>query len=413
MPVTDRRRFLRSAFAAASSTPLLQSLLHADEPNHHSPDTRHPLKITAVRTHHLKTELPFAFGGAWGWSNVCETLLVEIETDAGLTGWGETAPLQGIRGLITDLGPRMIGKNALQHRKLWRELWGANFGNGMALGGIDMALQDVRGQALGLSVAELYGDRVRNEVPAYSSAPNYIEGRDARQSYPEEGAKLVADGFRALKIRLGGETLKADIEAATALREAVGPDIRLMVDGNGGYSMGPAIRMGRALDELGYDFFEEPLPQAGYAGYPELTAALEIPIAAGEVLNSRVDALDLIERRAMRIIQPDVSLCGGIGECLFIAELARLHGIPCIPHCWGGALVTTATLQLLSLLPNPTISRLPDAPMIELGTYDNPFRTELVTHPPQQRNGMVDIPTGPGLGVTVVREVIEKYAVKD
>ncbi len=216
--------------------------------------------------------------------------------------------------MINDLGKKLVGKNALQHRKLWRELWGANFGNGMAIGGIDMALQDVRGQALGLSIAELYGDRVRDQIPAYASAPNYIQGKDHRKTYPDEGAQLVADGFRALKIRLGGDTLAADIQAATALREAVGPDVRLMVDGNGGFTMGPAIRMGRALDELGYYFFEEPLPQAGYAGYPELTSALEIPIAAGEVLNSRADALELIDRRAMRIIQPDVSLCGGIGE---------------------------------------------------------------------------------------------------
>jgi D-galactarolactone cycloisomerase len=411
MPPTKRRHFLQSTLAAAAS-PLLNSLFAAEDDTK-QPAAKPPLTITAVRTHHLKTELPFAYGGAWGWSNVCETLLVEIQTDAGLTGWGETAPLQGIRGLINDLGQRLVSKNALQHRKLWRELWGPNFGNGMALGGIDMALQDVRGQALGLSVAELYGDRVRDQIPAYASAPNYIQGKDHRKTYADEGAQLVADGFRALKIRLGGDTLAADIHAATALREAVGPDVRLMVDGNGGYTMGPAIRMGRALDELDYYFFEEPLPQAGYAGYPELTSALEIPIAAGEVLNSRADALDLIDRRAMRIIQPDVSLCGGIGECLFIAELARLRGIPCIPHCWGGAFVTAATLQLLSLLPNPTVSRTPDPAMIELGTYANPFRTELVTHPPLQKNGLVDVPTGPGLGMTINPEVIQKYAVND
>jgi D-galactarolactone cycloisomerase len=231
-----------------------------------------------------------------------------------------------------------------------------------------------------------------------------------RKQYPEDAARLVADGFRALKVRLGGESLEVDIEAAVNLRDAVGPDVRLMVDGNGGYTLGPAIRMGRELDRLGYYFFEEPLPQAGYAGYPELTAALEIPIAAGEVLNSRAEAQQLVERRAMRIIQPDVSLCGGISEGLFIAELARLSGIQCIPHCWGGALVTAATLQLLSLLPDPTVSRTPDPPMIELGVYENPFRDELVAQPPRQEDGFVKVPTGPGLGVNVIREVIERFA---
>jgi D-galactarolactone cycloisomerase len=419
---SHRRHFLQSALtgaaALAANSPLLHQLLRADDegtrrPDHQTPDTREPLKITAVHTHHVKTEIGIAYGGAWGWSNVCDTLLVEIETDAGLTGWGETAPLQGIQALINELGAKLVGKNALQQRKLWREMWGWNFGNGMALGGIDMALQDVRGKALNLSVAEMYGDRVRDKVPAYASAPNYIQGQDVRKQYPDEGAKLVADGFRALKIRLGGEPLAVDIDAAAALRDAVGPDVKLMVDGNGGYQMGPAIRMGRELDQLGYYFFEEPLPQAGYAGYPELTAALQIPIAAGEVLNSRADALTLIERRGMRIIQPDVSLCGGIGECLFIAEMARLSGIPCIPHCWGGALVTSATLQLVSLLPEPTVSRLLDSPMIELGAYENPFRDELVTNPPKQVDGFVEVPTGPGLGVEVIREVVEKYAVEE
>src|SRR5690606_22821292 len=121
-----------------------------------------------------------------------------------------------------ELGDKLVGRNVLQHRKLWRELWGANFGNGMAVGGIDMALQDVRGKALGLSVAELYGDRVRDKVPAYASAPNYIKGRDVRRQYPEDAAKLVSDGFRALKVRLGGESLEVDIEAAINLRDAVG-----------------------------------------------------------------------------------------------------------------------------------------------------------------------------------------------
>jgi D-galactarolactone cycloisomerase len=115
----------------------------------------------------------------------------------------------------------------------------------------------------------------------------------------------------------------------------------------------------------------------------------------------------------MRIIQPDVSLCGGIGECLFIAEMARLHGIPCIPHCWGGALVTAATLQLLSLLPEPTVARTPDSPMLELGTYHNPFRDELVANPPKQVDGFVDVPTGPGLGVDVIRDVVDRYAVDE
>src|SRR5262249_14822030 len=136
-----------------------------------------PLKITGVKTFYLEHKLPKAIGPSTAYYSTRDALLVKITTDTGLVGWGETASLDGVRGTIEALGARLLGKNPLEHRKLWREMWGPNFGNGLAVGALDIALQDLRGKALNLSVAELYGGRLRDRVPAYAAAMNYTEGQ--------------------------------------------------------------------------------------------------------------------------------------------------------------------------------------------------------------------------------------------
>jgi D-galactarolactone cycloisomerase len=318
-----------------------------------------------------------------------------------------------VRALITrQYAPLLIGRNPLEHRKLWRELWGPNFGNGIALGGLDMALDDLRGKALGLPVAELYGGRLRDRVPACASAMNYVEGEDPAEQYPREATALVARGFRALKMRIGGQSIRRDLAAIAAVRQAAGPDIRLMADGNGAYTLGAAIAMGRELERLNLHWFEEPLPQStpDYAGYEVLAAKLDIAIAACENLTSRGTFKEAIARRAMDIVQPDISTAGGIGECLFVAEMARLWGIQCVPHCWMGALGTAATVHLVSLLPDTSWSRGTQAPMLELDMVENPFRDDLLLTPLDLKDGFVKVPNGPGLGVEVDEAKLDFYA---
>jgi len=407
--VSNRRSFLQTTLAAGATLGLVEASSAAQSNAASSRD----LRISGVETFLLEHQLPRAIGPSTAMYRKRTSLLVKISTDAGLVGWGETAPLGGVRGLIEkQLAPALIGQNPLEHRKLWRRLWGPNFGNGLAVGAVDVALHDLRGKALGLSVADMYGGRLRDRVPAYASAMNYTEGLEPEEQYPAEAADLTRRGFRAMKMRLGGLSIRRDRAAAAAAREAVGPDVKLMADGNGAYSMGTAIEMGRHLEDLGFYFFEEPLPQAPrYAGYETLTAKLDIPIAAGEVLDSRGAAKDLIARHAMRIIQPDVSLCGGIAECLFVAEMSRLWGIRCNPHCWGGGLTIAATLQVLSLLPDASWARTTETPMLEFDVYENPFREKLITEPSVLKDGFVDVPQGPGLGVEVDENVLRRYTV--
>jgi D-galactarolactone cycloisomerase len=370
------------------------------------------MKITSVKTHLLRHRLPRAYGVSTYLYDVRESVLVQITTDEGLVGWGETAHLAGVRGLIEEqLAAQLIGKDPLQHRRLWRELWGPNFGNGLAVGAVDTALHDVRGKALNLSIADQYGGRLRDRVPVYASAMNYVDGMDPLKQYPEEAAGLVQRGFQALKMRIGRFSQRRDLATVAAVREAVGPDIRLMADANGAYTVSETIQMGKELEKLGLYWFEEPLPQEHYIGYEVITDKLDIAIAAGEALASRGAFQEVLTRRAMDIVQPDISLCGGIAECLFVCELARLFGIQAAPHCWGGAITIAATVQLLALLPDASWAHTTYTPMLELDCYENPFRDQVVKQPVQVREGYVEVPTGPGLGIEIDEEVVRRYEV--
>lgn len=372
------------------------------------------MRITSVKTYHLRYCLPRRIGVSHQqFFSSRESLLVSITTDQGLTGWGETAPLGGVRGMIEEqLGPLLVGQDPRDHRRLWRQLWGPNFGNGLAVGAVDIALHDLRGKALNLSIGELYGGRLRDSIPVYASGMNYTEGRDPEEQYPEDAAVFLSRGFRAMKMRIGGLPTRRDLAAVAAVREAVGPDIKLMADANGAYTISTAVQVGKELERLGLYWFEEPLPQADYAGYEVLSDKLQIAIAGGEVIDSRGAAKDLIMRRGVDIIQPDPSLCGGIAEALFIAEMAHLSSIQCMPHCWGGAITIAASLQLLCLLSDSTWSRESETPMLELDVNENPFRDELLQKPIHIHDGKVAVPAGPGLGIEVDEDVVKRYEVK-
>lgn len=374
------------------------------------------LKITAVKAYLLRHKLsrPMGVSVSVPLDKTRQALLVKIETDAGLSGWGETAPIAGVRATVVDhLGPLLVGQNPLEQRRLWRLMWGPNFGNAMAVGAVDMALNDVRGKALNLPVAELYGGRLRDRVPAYASAMNYVEGLEPEEQFPKEAAEMVKRGFKAIKMRIGRYPVAREAKVAAAIRAAVGPDIRLMADGNAAYTMGAALEMGHELHKLGFVNFEEPLPQQApkYAGYEELRKKLPLPLAAGEGVDSRASAKELIDRRAMDIMQPDVSLCGGISEALFIAETAALSGIGCLPHCWGSDIVIAATVHLLALLPDPHFGFATDTPMLEYDQTENPWRDGLAKGSFPLREGHVMVPTKPGLGIEVDEEIVRKYAV--
>ncbi|MSR56659.1 MAG: mandelate racemase/muconate lactonizing enzyme family protein [Planctomycetaceae bacterium] len=411
----SRRDWLRTGLAGSCGTVAAWSVLQKQAEADEARGKPSSLTITKVETFALEHKLPRAIGPSVALSNLRDALLVKISTDSGLVGWGETADVGGTRGIIEDhLKNVLLGKNPFEHRKLWGTMWGANFGDGRAVAGCDLALHDLRGKALGLSIADLYGGRQRDKVMGYAAAMNYTEGVKPEDQHPPEAAALARQGFRAMKIRTGRFGYKRDLAVMQKIREAVGPDVRLLTDGNGAFTLPQAVKFGKELEKLDFYCFEEPLPQApNYAGYDVLTESLDIAVSGGEVLDSRATAREHIVRRSFDIIQPDVSLCGGIAEVLFIAEMARLFGIQALPHCWAGAITIAATLQVNSLL-SPHFPGFAggDEPMLEFDVYENPFRDEIVAKKFELKQGYFDVPTGPGLGIEIVEDVVRKYAKK-
>ena len=227
----------------------------------------------------------------------------------------------------------------------------------------------------------------------------------------EEANEFVGNGFVAIKMKIGLGSPKLDIERVAAVRKAIGDDVRLMVDANHCFTVPQAIRIGRELEKLNVEWFEEPISPEDVDGYVEVSRSLDMAVAGGENEFTRWGFRDLVVRKAMDIIQPDVCAAGGISECRKIAALASAHGVECIPHAWGSAIGLAATLHFLAALPDQPPSFRPMPPLLELEQCENPFRDLLSVEPIVQQGGKVQIPTGAGLGIEINRSVLDRYRV--
>ena len=370
------------------------------------------MKITSIETIVMRHELARPAGPASVLNKARSTLLVRMETDDGLVGWGETAPLGGVRQAVEqDYAPLLLGRDPTWVQRSWRTPWLEPFESGLGLAAVDIAIHDLWGKALGVPIHQLYGGARRTRVPAYASGMVYLEGIHPRDRWIPEALDLVEQGFRAIKIRTGRYDPDVELPLLAKLREALPADVRLAVDAWGSYTLATAMRVGRELGAMGFYFYEEPLPQYGYRGYPELTAALDIAVSGGEMLQNRAAFRELFERRAVDIVQPDVSLCGGIAEMLFIADLAALYGIRTLPHSWNGAITEAASLQIAALLPEPTMMPGNDVPLLEHDTTENPFVSGGLRAPLVFRDGAFELPTGPGLGIEMDEAWLRAHAV--
>ena len=370
------------------------------------------MRVASIDTIRVRADLSVPRGPSVLTYHSRESLFIKLTLDDGTVGWGETYATAGVEATIHDaLAPLLVGASALDSRRWHAQMLRATFENGFAIGGVDLALQDAAGKALGLPVHRLHGGAVRATVQAYASLPGYFDDRMPEDHWVDEAQALVLQGFRAMKFRVGRFPPAHELRVLAAVRDAVGPDIKLMADGNAAYSPALAQQMAPGLRELAFDWFEEPLPQSGYLGYPVLRGEIDLPLAGGEGLQSRHAAYHALQRGCFDIVQPDVSICGGIAEVLFIGELARMTAVRCIPHCWGGAVMLAATLQVAALLPEPARLPLADAPMLEFDVTENPFRAEISPSETFRLvDGCVAVPTEPGLGVQVDEAALRHYA---
>ena len=272
-----------------------------------------------------------------------------------------------------------------------------------------MALDDLRARVRGVPVSGLYGPRLRDRVRPYASSRGYVEGLTPEEAWSQEAAASHDDGFRAMKLRIGRYDLDEEIAAIERV-VAASPPMTWMADGNGGYSLDQSRRLGAALENLGFRWLEEPLPTHDYFAYAALARELTIPLAGGEILESADAATPLLAAGSFDLIQPDVSICGGIGGLLEIGRAAAAVGRHMVPHACSGAIATAATLQILAVLPTVDAPSWAE-PLLEFDVGENPIRTDLLTVPLAPVAGWMAIPDGPGLGVEVDEAAVRRLTV--
>lgn len=378
------------------------------------------MKVTDVIAHQLSVSVDEPFTSSRGWYyNTKGALLVEIRTDDGIVGWGDCyGPAPVNRAIVESLlKPSVVGRDPFDVEVIWEALYNKvkDYGlTGMtisAISGVDIALWDIIGKACGKPVHKLLGGCFRDRVDAYATGLYFKDFDRLIEEAVEEASGYVEQGFRAVKMKIGLGDPKLDLRRVAAVREAVGDDVQLMVDANHCFTVPQAINLGRELEKLDVYWFEEPISPEDVEGYVEVSRALDMAVAGGENEFTRYSFRNLIERRAMDIVQPDVCAAGGLTECKKIAAIASAHWVQVVPHAWGTAVGMAATLQFLAALPDCPPCLRPIPPLLEYEQTFNPFRDDLAGAPFAHDRGVVAIPTGPGLGIEVDRSVIEKYRV--
>lgn len=368
------------------------------------------IAITDVIAHPLTARLEeLQVTGDRAWAEI-SMVLVEVRTDAGITGYGEclgrTGPQAYAAAIDRMFKPLLVGQNPLDITRHWhrlqRVLTGRSGGMLMeSLAGVDIALWDIAGKVAKLPIHRLLGSMGRTRVDCYASSINWLS--DARA---EEQVRMCLDlGFKTIKVKFG-RPVEEGIRRARLVRDWVGPDIALSVDPNWAFSFDQAVRLGHALSELGYSWFEEPIVPEDVAGYAKLRDRVSVRLAAGESDFTVWHARDLVATRAVGLIQPDVARSGGITETRRIADLAHAFHVAYAPHVgWSGAVCAAASLQLAAAMPA--------FETFESMIFANPLREKLATinvgDMRRMTEGQTDVPAGPGLGIEINWDTVARY----
>jgi D-galactarolactone cycloisomerase len=379
------------------------------------------MKITGIETHVLVGQLE---GQAFGWSQrvtgTRQTVLCSITTDAGLEGVGEAfyfgGPATVVATLIRDgFGPLLVGRDPMDTSVIWDALYNWTRDQGQkgltisALSAVDIALWDLKGQALGVPVATLLGGTYRTRARVYATGLYEPQGVPSiPAALVEEALGYKAAGFCGMKLKIGYD-LRTDLAYIRAIREAIGPDLLLMVDANHAYSAFEAVQLARAMEPFDIHWFEEPVPPEDLDGYLEVKRVAPMRIAGGECEYTRYGFRELINRRAVDILQPDLCAMGGFSEMLKVIAMASAANLPVMPHVWGTSVGLAAALQLFAALPHFPERRFPAEPLFEYDRSPHPFRDGVTREQFAMRDGALAIPTRPGLGVTLDRDFLRRF----
>ncbi len=378
------------------------------------------MRIESIESFLLEAPIHIPFGWSQGWTEKRYCGLVKITTDDGLVGWGEGLSGPTAALLHEGFAPLLLGADPMQRNGLWEKMYHNLYNAGLAGGyggsaisAVDIALWDIAGKAAGLPVNQLLGGKVRDKIAVYATGLYYTVG-EFPDRLLDEARMYVELGFQGMKTKVGGLSVREDVERVSAIREAIGPDIFLMVDANQAYNATTAIRIGREMDALEVFWFEEPVGAKDVEGYLQVKNALPMAIAGGECLRTRFEAKDFIGRRAVDIIQPDVMIVGGVTELHRVAQMANSFGILCNPHVWGSPVMIAASLHVASTIPPcpPARNPLPyqQEPVMEFDRTPSPIR-EGIAAPFEQSGGFLAVPSGAGLGVEIDEKAVERLCV--
>jgi galactonate dehydratase len=363
------------------------------------------MKITAVETYLMQVGGPrqgdgktveYVEGGNFGGSR--NWLFVRILTDEGIHGVGECSGWpRVIETAIKDLTPMLVGEDPAHIDRLWHKLLTSMMGHGMlgtvgggALTGIEMALWDIKGKALGQPVWNLLGGRFRDRVRVYGHANS-----------PAKADRLTALGYTGVKV---GFTGTVDLDLVAAIREHIGPEVDLMVDAHGPSWMTAqdAIAVGRELESLDLLFYEDPVAPEDLDALARVRDAVAVPLAAGERVATIWGIQPYIERGLVDVIQPDTGRAGGITQMRKMAAMAEGHYITMAPHSGSlGPVAEYAALHVMATIPN--------ALMLERLEFDWEGRDDVITPAPKVVDGHLAVPDAPGLGVDIDVDEIRRY----
>jgi L-alanine-DL-glutamate epimerase-like enolase superfamily enzyme len=338
--------------------------------------------------------------------------LIEVITDKGVVGLGSAyTSARLVEGALGVLRPMLVGELAIEPARVAEKLHQSTFWQGRggaithAISGIDIALWDIFGKVTGQPISRLLGGRYRSRIKPYGS----LLMTDP-EALPERLQAAVSRGFRAIKMGwgpFGRVSAQMDEAIVRAARQAVGPDVELMVDAGGSDRFWPhgykwALETARMLREYNVVWFEEPLRPDNMSGYIKLTENAPLPITGCEVLTRRQAFIPWIENRAVDYVQPDVTKVGGLTEEYRIAQHAYDHSVLFVPHGWNTAVGLAADLQLVAAVPEARwVEYITPAPYIE-DLVEEPFALDA--------EGCLAIPEGPGLGVRWNAAGIEKHS---
>ncbi len=374
------------------------------------------MKITEIHAYALEAALKQNFGfSQWEYSRRA-TMLVEISTDAGITGWGEAyGPAKPCASAVLDFfAPALIGRDPRDTESLWHWMFARSIDYGQkglllaAISALDIACWDIKARAAGLPLYRLLGAAKTASVPCYATGFYFGGGEPLERRFEREAKQYLERGFRAAKMKVG-LGVERDVGLVAAVRHALGPRTRLMIDANHAYDPATAIALARKVERHDIFWFEEPVSPLDIDGYLEVKRNTTISLAGGECEYTRFGFEPLLRRRAVDFAQPDLCACGGISEGLKIAVLASIYNVHVTPHAWGSCVGQAAALHFYAARARHPGSLTAEDKLIECDQTENPFRTEIVREPIRFERGEWFLPHSPGLGVEIDKVALMKF----